>query len=145
MLFKWHFGVSLAIALVSLFFNQNAPFLDVEVLGYTITVLVLCIAVGVFMDVDHIVDWRLNRGYSFESVEAGYRDGRWFVVFHGAENVVILCVLSIIFPFLVFPTVSYTCHLAMDFYANGVSFQAYFYVVRFGRMLIHRTMRSHTI
>lgn len=142
---KWHFVASLAIAIISLFFSQNAPFLVVEVFGYTITVFVLCIAVGVFVDIDHVVDWRLNRGHSYESAEAKYRNGRWFVIFHGIEAVAVLCGLSILFPFLLFPTASYICHMVMDFYANGVSLQAYFYVVRFGSMFIHRFMRSHTI
>jgi len=142
---KWHFVASLAIAIVSLFFNQSVPFLVVELFGYTITVFILCFAVGVFVDVDHIVDIRLNRGYFFESVEGAYRDGRWFVVFHGAETVVVLCGLSIVFPFLMFPTACYICHMLMDFYANGVSFQAYFYVVRFGRMLIHKSKRAHSL
>jgi hypothetical protein len=142
---KWHFVASLAIAIVSLFFNQNVPFLVVEFFGYTITVFILCIVAGVLVDIDHVVDIRLNKEHFFESNEAKYRDGRWFVIFHGIETVAVLCGLSILFPFLLFPTASYICHMVMDFYANGVSFQAYFYMVRFGRMFIHRSMHSHTI
>jgi hypothetical protein len=97
------------------------------------------------VDIDHIVDIRLNREHFFESVEAKYKDGRWFVVFHGIENVAVSCGLSIVFPFLTFPTASYICHMVMDFYANGVSFQAYFYIVRFGRMFIHRSKRPRTL
>lgn len=136
---KWHFAASFATAIVSLLFSQNAPFLVVEFLGYKITVFVLCIVVGVFVDIDHVIDLRLNREHFFESTEVKYRNGRWFVVFHGIETIVALCGLSIAFPFLIFPTVSYVCHMIMDIYGNGVSFQAYFYAVRFGRMLFHRS------
>ena len=142
---KWHFVASLAIAIVSLFFSQNAPFLVVEVFGCTITVFVLCIVAGVLVDIDHIVDIRLNRGHFFESTEAQYREGRWFVVFHGIEIAVALCVVSIAFPFLIFPTASFICHMIMDIYGNGVSFRAYFYAVRFGRMLICRSKHPCTL
>jgi len=59
-----------------------------------------------------------------------------YVVFHGVENVVLFTVLAAVWPFLAFPAMSYTCHLAMDVYGNGVPFKAYFYTVRFGRKLL---------
>jgi hypothetical protein len=91
---------------------------------------------GVFVDVDHIVDYLLNgRHVSHESLKSRFRRGRMFVVFHGIENVIILTGLSIAFPFLIFPTASYICHIAMDIQGNGVSFQAYSYLVRFGKKL----------
>jgi len=142
---KWHFVASLAIATVSLLSNQSAPFLVFEFLGHQITVFVLCIVVGVLVDIDHIVDLRLNKERFFEDTKAKYKDGRWFVVFHGIETVFVFCGLSILFPFLIFPTASYVCHIAMDVYGNGVSFEAYLYTVRFGRMLIRRSRRPQTL
>lgn len=136
---KWHFVASLAIAIVSLLFNQAFPFIVVELFGFQITVFIFCVVFGVVVDIDHVVDIRLNKEYSFDSVETKYREGRWFIVFHGIETVVALCGLSILFPFLTFPTASYVCHMLMDMYHNGVSLQAYFYTIRFGRMFMHKS------
>jgi len=141
---KYHFIASLIIATVSLLFNQNTPFLEIKLFGYEITVFFLSMITGVLVDIDHILDIRLNRKHFFESTEAKYRNGRWFVVFHGIETVIVLCALSIAFPFLIFPTASYVCHIVMDVYGNGVSYQAYFYAVRFERMFSHRSERPRT-
>ena len=138
---KWHLLASLAIATASLPFTQNVPFLTVQLFGYSVTVFVLCIASGVLIDVDHIVDFWLNKGRHSETLESRFRHGRMFVVLHGVENVAILAALSVIFPFLMFPAASYTCHMIMDINSNGVSFQAYFYAIRFGRKLVHTTRK----
>lgn len=127
---------SSVIAAFSLFFNQQTPFLTVELFGYNFTVFILCIVFGVLIDVDHIVDYRLNRWHMSESLESRFKKGRMFVVFHGIENIIILAALSIFFPFLIFPAASYFCHMAMDIYSNEVPFQAYSYVVRFGKKMI---------
>jgi hypothetical protein len=142
---KYHFIASLIVATVSLPFNQNTPFLEIKLFGYEIAVFFLCMIAGVLVDIDHILDICINRKHFFESTEAKYRNGRWFVVFHGIETVVVLCALSIAFPFLIFPTASYICHIVMDFYRNGVSFPAYFYAVRFGKMFILRSKRLHNV
>ena len=90
-----HLLASLVIATVSLFFNQKVPFFTVELFGYNFTVFILCIVFGVLIDVDHIVDYRLNRWHMSESLESRFKKGRMFVVFHGIENIVILAALSI--------------------------------------------------
>lgn len=138
---KWHLLVSLTIAAASLPFNQSIPFLTVQLFGHYITIFVLCIVVGVLIDVDHIVDFWLNRWRLSETLESRFQNGKMFVVFHGVENVAVLATLSIVFPFLIFPTASYTCHIVMDMYSNDVSFQAYFYTVRFGRKLFPNTRK----
>lgn len=130
---KWHFAASLVIAGFSLFFNQDTPFLDVELFSYDITVFVLCIMVGVFVDVDHVID--ILKGYAFKSVASRFREGRLIILFHGIENAVILTGLSIVFPFLIFPSISYICHIMMDVYGNNIPFRAYFYVLRVARAL----------
>ena len=140
---QWHLLSSLVVAAVSLLFNQVVPFFAVQLFGYNVAVFVLCLLVGVFIDVDHILDYRLNRSFGNVSLESNYRTGRMFVVFHGAENTVILAALSIVFPFLIFPTVSYTCHIIIDMYGNGVSYHAYFYVARFGRKLTRALADIH--
>ena len=127
---------SSVIATFSLFFNQQTPFLTIELFGYNLTVFILCIIFGVFIDADHLVDYRLNRWRMPESLESRFKKGRMFVVFHGIENIIILAALSIVFPFLIFPAASYFCHMAMDIYSNEVPLQAYFYVVRFGKKMI---------
>jgi hypothetical protein len=142
---KWHLIASLAIASASLLFNQDARFLAVELLGFKITVFVLCIAAGFFLDVDHLVDFRLNRGRFFKGAKGAYLNGRWFVIFHGIETIITLCGLSIAFPFLIFPTISYTCHMAMDIYSNGVPVPAYFYVVRLREILHANTLQIQKI
>ena len=104
--------------------------------GYNLTVFLLCIIFGVFIDVDHIVDFRINRLHMSESQESLFRKGRMYVIFHGIENIIILGTLSTFFPFLIFPATSYFCHMAMDIYSNEVPFQAYSYLVRFGKKMI---------
>ena len=135
---QWHLLVSLAIATASLPFNQNIPLFGVTVFGYDIAVFVLCLFVGFIVDVDHLVDFRLNRGRWFRSAKNAYLEDRWFVVFHGIETAIASSALSVIFPFLMFPTACYVCHLIMDIHANGVPLQAYFYAVRFGKILIQK-------
>jgi hypothetical protein len=126
--------VTMIIAVFSLFFDQRTPFLGVRLFGYEITVFVLCIVVGVFVDVDHIVDFRVNRGFRFKNLGMAFNAGRMFEVFHGIENVPVLTGLSVVFPFLIFPTISYACHLMMDIYGNGASFQPYFYSFRIAKI-----------
>ena len=58
------------------------------------------------------------------------------LVFHGMENTIVLAALSIVFPFLFFPTIAYACHIVLDMLTNKISFQAYFYTVRF-RVRLH--------
>ena len=135
---KWHFVASLVVAVFSFFFNQRVPFFEVRLLGYEITVFVLCIVVGVFVDVDHIIDYWINGWLVFVSLGRRFREGRMFLVLHGIENAVILAGVSVLFPFLIFPTISYICHMTMDIYGNGTPIRAYFYTVRFGRKLVHR-------
>jgi hypothetical protein len=124
------------VATVSLLFNQSVPFVRIELFGVELSIFVLCIAVGVLLDFDHLIDFRMTRDQRWMSLEQKFRKGRMFVVFHSFENAVILTVLSFFFPFLVFPTISYVCHIAMDAYGNNVSWQAYFYIFRFGRKWI---------
>jgi hypothetical protein len=133
---KRHFLVSLIVATVSLLFNQSIPFVRIELFGVELSVFVLSVAVGVLLDFDHLIDFRMIRDQRWMSLEQKFRKGRMFVVFHSFENAVILTVLAFFFPFLVFPTISYVCHIAMDAYGNKVSWQAYFYICRFGRKWI---------
>ena len=133
---KRHFLVGLIIATISLLFDQSVPFLRIELFGVQLTIFTLCIAVSVLLDFDHIIDFIVNRNQMWMNLEQKFREGRMFVVFHSIENALILTVLSFFFPFLVFPTISYICHIAMDAIGNNVSWQAYFYIFRFGRKLI---------
>jgi hypothetical protein len=128
---QWHFLASLLIGLISFIFNQNVPFFTVQLFGANVTVFALCIIVGVIIDVDHIIDIHLYREKFSESNESRYRNGRMILVFHGMENTIVLATLSTVFPFLLFPTISYTCHIVLDMLSNRISFQAYFYTVRF--------------
>jgi hypothetical protein len=122
--------------MVSLFFNQTVPFFGVELFSHDISVSALCLVVGVFVDTDHVIDYRLSKGH-VGSLESRFRNGRMYVVFYGIENIIVLAGLSLVFPFLVLPTVSYLCHMTMDVYGNGVPFQAYSYTIRFGRKFTH--------
>ena len=79
---QWQLLTSLVVAAVSLLFNQVVPFFVVQLFGYNVAVFVLCLLVGVFMDVDHVLDFRLNRSIGHMSLESKYRNGRMFVVFH---------------------------------------------------------------
>ena len=101
--------------------------------NYDFTVFVLCIVFGVLLDIDHILDYRLNEGNPFRSLKSQFEKGRMYVIFHGVEGAILLVILANIWPFLLFPAISYSCHILMDIYYNGVSFQAYFYIVRLGR------------
>lgn len=133
-----HLLVSLIIATISLLFDQKTSFLSVELFGYNLTVFVLSIISGVFLDIDHLIDYHLNRDNPFENLESQFRKGRMYVVFHGVESAIFLTALVALLPFLLFPTISYACHITMDIYYNGAPFQAYLYTVRFGRKLLHR-------
>ena len=124
--------MGLAVASASLFFNQSFPFIRIELFGVELTVFIICLAVSVLLDFDHLIDFRLNRNYRGMNLEQMFRNGRMFVVFHSVENAIILTFLSFFFPFLVFPTISYICHIAMDAFGNPVTWQAYFYIIRFG-------------
>ena len=130
-----HLLASLAVAAASLLFNQEIPFLTFRLLGQDVSVAVFCIVSGVFIDVDHIIDFRLNRSHMHETLETRYRKGRMYVIFHGIENIPILATFSVIFPFLIFPTISYLIHIAMDIYSNAVSHEAYSYIVRFRKIM----------
>lgn len=130
---KHHFFVGLIVATISLFFSQDFPFISIELLGVKLTVFTICIAVSVLLDFDHVIDFRLNRHNWGTSQEQRFREGRMYVVFHSIENAIILTFSSLFFPFLIFPTISYICHIAMDAFGNNVSWYAYFYVFRFKR------------
>lgn len=135
---KRHMIASLPIAMVSLPFNQSVPFLTVELFGFQVTVFLLCLVLGVFVDIDHIIDYRLNKQRMRKNLGPASRRKDMFVFpFHGVESIAILVALSFIFPFLAFPTVSYACHMIMDIHGNGHSLASYFYVVRFGRKLAY--------
>ena len=116
-----HLIVGLLVATVSLLFNQNVPFLRIELFGVELTVFTLCIAASVLVDFDHIIDFRVNRNHGWMNQEQKFRNGRMFVIFHSYENAIILTLLSLFFPFLIFPTISYICHIAMDASGNPVS------------------------
>jgi hypothetical protein len=130
--------VGLIVATASLLFSQSIPFLRIEVFGVELSVFTLCVAVSVLLDFDHVIDFRVNRNQRWMDLEQRFREGRMFVVFHSVENTIILAFLSFFFPFLIFPTISYICHIAMDAFGNNVSWQAYFYVFRFGRKWIKK-------
>ena len=135
---KRHFLVGLCVATASLLFSQHIPFIRIELFGVELSVFVLSVAVSVLLDFDHIIDFRLNRNQRWMTLEQRFREGRMFVVFHSIENTLFLTMLSLFFPFLVFPTISYICHIAMDAIGNNVSWQAYFYIFRFGRKWVKK-------
>ena len=128
-----HLLVGLMVATASLLFNQRIPFFRIELFGVELSVFVLSVGVSVFLDFDHIIDFRVNRNQRWMNLEQRFREGRMFVVFHSVENTIMLAVLSFFFPFLFFPTISYICHIAMDAFGNNVSWKAYFYIFRFGK------------
>lgn len=136
---------SLIVATISLFFDQKTPFFSIELFGYNLTVFVLCLGSGVLLDIDHIIDFRVNRYYHFCNLESAFQKGRMFLVLHGVENTLVLTLLAIFLPFLFFPAISYDCHIAMDIYYNNVSSGAYFYAIRFGRKLGHNRQHSQQI
>jgi len=128
---KWHIISSTFVALSSLLFDQTIPVLSISLLNQEIGVFILCLIVGIAIDVDHLVDYHVHGARAFKGENM-------IIVFHGIENIAILAFLSILFPatFLVFPTVSYTCHMVMDLYGNDKPFFSYFYVKRFGKKLL---------
>jgi hypothetical protein len=130
-----HFVAALAVGAASLLFNQKTPIFTIEVFGYNITVFCLCLVSGVLVDLDHLVDYQLNRWHRHESLETQFEKGRMYVPLHGIENIPILTAFSIIFPFLVFPTISYLLHMTLDLYSNNVSHQAYFYTARLRKII----------
>jgi len=132
---KYHICASFPVALVSLLSSQYFPLIKFELLNHEITIFVLCMAVGVLIDVDHILDFYINGSFGSGSLESKYNEGRMFVIFHGFENVIILFCLSIVYPFLTFPSISYFLHMVIDAYGNKVSYQAYFYIFRFRKIL----------
>ena len=140
---KHHFLAGLFVASVSLLFSQSFPFIRFELFGVELTVFVLCTVISVIVDFDHIIDFRLNRNYKPMPLEDKFRKGRMFVVFHSFENSIILSFLSSFFPSLIFPTISYICHMIMDALGNNVSWQAYFYIFRFGRKCNKWNRYSH--
>jgi hypothetical protein len=70
---KRHLIASLAIAVVSLPFNQSVPFLTVELFDFKVTVFFLCFVSGVLIDIDHIIDYRLNERHRYENLESRFR------------------------------------------------------------------------
>lgn len=130
-----HFIAALVVGAASLFFNQKTPLLTIEVFGYNVTVFCLCFVSGVLIDIDHLVDFQLNREHWGESIETNFQKGRLYVPFHGLENIPILAALSIVFPFLIFPTWSYIFHMTLDIYGNNVSHRAYFYTIRLRKIM----------
>jgi len=137
-----HLAASFLVAAASLFFDQKTPILTVNLFGFNLTVFILSILIGVLPDIDHIIDFRLNRNARCETLESQFENGRMYVPFHGFEAAILLAILAAFQPFLIFPTISYIIHMAMDAYGNNVSPQAYFYTVRFGRKLTHTPRQS---
>jgi hypothetical protein len=131
-----HLFASLIVASVSLFFSQQSPLLTVELFGKNITIFILCLFSGVLIDADHIVDFYLNRGQRPAPPETYFKKGRFYVPLHGIENIPVLTAMSILFPFLIFPTISYVIHLILDIFGNHVSHRAYFYLIRLRKTLI---------
>ena len=129
---KWHFGMSLAVALVSLLFSQDTPLLSVKLFGHETATFVLVLAVGVGVDVDHLVDYRVYGRSAFNIVELDYTEKRMIVLLHGIEAAITMVMLSAILPhpYLIFPTISYICHMIMDIYGNPPPLRAYLYTVR---------------
>lgn len=130
-----HFIAALAVGAASLFFNQKTPILTIEILGYDITVFCLCLISGVLIDLDHLVDFQLNKWHRHESLETQFENGRMYVPLHGIENIPILTAVSIIFPFLIFPTLSYILHMTLDICSNNVAHKAYFYALRLRKII----------
>jgi hypothetical protein len=127
---KWHIVTSLIIAACSLLFDQSFPILSIQLFHYEIGVFVMCLVFGVVIDADHLIDYYVSGRQAFQGENM-------IILLHGLENVIILLILSIIFkfPFLVFPTISYVAHMAMDIYGNGQPFFLYFYTIRFSKRL----------
>ena len=130
-----HLLASIGVAAASLFFSQKVPFLTIQLDGFDVAVAFLCILVGVFIDVERILDFWLNKGSMRENDETRFRKGRMYLIFHGIESIPILAISSIFFPFLVFPTISYLVHMAMDLYSNPVPHEAYFYTIRLRKIM----------
>jgi hypothetical protein len=130
-----HLIAALAVGATSLFFNQRTPILTIEIFDYDITIFCLCLVSGVLIDLDHLVDYQLNRRNRYESLEMQFEKGRMYVPLHGIENIPVLAALSIIFPFLIFPTLSYCLHMTLDIYSNKVSHEAYFYTIRLRKII----------
>jgi len=132
----------LAIATVSLAFSQKTSFITVELFDHDFTIFVLCVFFGVLIDIDHILDYRLNRHYYHEGLESRYEKGKMCVIFHGMENTIVLTILSVAYPFLIFPTISYTIHMTMDIMGNDVPARAYLYTIRFCKILTQAHTRK---
>jgi hypothetical protein len=133
---KWHLLVSSVIAAISLLLQQRIPYQSLEILGQNLTIPFLCIAIGIGIDADHAVDYLIYGWQSFVGLEKQLRSGKILIFFHGIEIIPILLSLSITAPFLIFPAVSYACHLIMDIWSNArpaIFLQAYSYIIRFGR------------
>jgi len=128
-----HIAASLSLAALFWFFTKS------------IYAAVICLATGIFMDIDHIIDYAINFGWKgitlkkvYEASEETCRNPgeggfpRIYLIFHMHELMIILWLLFFYTNniYLLAFTVGYSVHLIMDSMRSIVNLYSYFLIWR---------------
>lgn len=106
---------------------------------------IVCFISGVFVDIDHFIDYIIHHGINNTSLRRVYqaceqtvnREGEYkftklYLIFHVAELAILLCIIAIYTRniYVVAIALGYSIHLALDSIGNPFFFISYFIIYR---------------
>ena len=94
----------------------------------------VCFLFGVFMDVDHELDFFIEYGrftLSARDLSEQMMNRRFSVLpFHSIEFILLLCLLSYTYPWLIGAVIGVSVHLVFDKVFNGIRLRGLFFIYR---------------
>ena len=119
---RYHIMLSLLLSL-GLFFMINDPFAAIT-----------CFLIGVFMDVDHLVDYWMITGKlttnTSELLETIGPHERVYIPLHSWELLLTLMILNPIYPPLFGSTIGFLYHMLADLITNNATLEGYLFIYR---------------
>jgi hypothetical protein len=116
---RWHILVTSLLAYLSLSLTRDY------------WVFLITLGIGIFIDVDHFVDYYVRTGkrFTFSIKELTDMHPPYYIPLHSIELGVVLGIVSIYSPVLFYPALSYIVHILMDV-AYMKSIRLYFLLFR---------------
>ncbi len=119
---RYHILVSSTISLVMLVM-LNDPFAAIS-----------CLIMGIFIDVDHLIDYWMLTGKltrsTHELMEAIEPYELIYIPLHSWEILLSLMILTPIFPFLFGATIGFFIHMITDLVYNNATIEGYLFMYR---------------
>jgi len=134
-----HVATSFSVALILWFFTKS------------VYAAFLCLASGVLVDFDHVIEYVLHFGGKDMNMERIYQACRellfkkLYLVFHSAEVVIILWVATALTKnvYILAIALGYSSHIILDFIANPLHPFSYFLTRRFiHKFETHKLLRN---